>query len=133
MKPEEIQAVMGEAFGAIVSFIGRTGIAPVGPPLAVYRDWNNGTMQVDVGFPVAATDAAEATGLVKAGTTPSGKALKAIHKGPYITLRQTYGDLETHIRKIGMTMPKVAWEVYVSDPDRTPEKDLLTEIYMPVP
>jgi effector-binding domain-containing protein len=134
MAPEEIAGVMEEAFGAIGAFIGRAGMAPAGPPLAVYRDWDNATgkMQIDVGFPVAAADAARAEGEVKSGATPSGKALKAVHRGPYKTLRDTYRELQTHMKKAGIAMPSLAWEVYLSDPDTTPEDQLLTEIYMPI-
>ncbi len=134
MKPEEISNVMQEAFGVIGSFIGRTGIAPAGPPLAVYHDWDeaSGSMQIDVGFPVSTTDAANVEGEVKAGMTPSGEALRAIHRGPYAKLRETYGALTAHMKEQGLPRPQVAWEVYVSDPDKTPEDELLTEIYMPV-
>jgi effector-binding domain-containing protein len=134
MAPEEISSVMGEAFSAIGAFIGRTGVAPAGPPFAVYRDWDaaTGRMQIDVGFPVAAADTDKAEGEVMAGTTPSGKALKTVHRGPYAKLRETYGALEAHIKQAGMPMPALAWEVYVTDPDKVPEDELLTEIYMQV-
>ena len=135
MAPEEISTVMGEAFGAIGGFIGRAGIVPVGPPLAVYRDWDaaTGKMNIDVGFPIAEADTAKAEGEVKSGETPSGNALKTVHRGPYATLRNTYGDMTAHIKKIGMAIPSVAWEVYITDPEKTPEKDLLTEVYMAAP
>ena len=29
-------------------------------------------------------------------------------------------------------MPSTAWEVYVSDPDKTLPDELLTEVYMPL-
>jgi effector-binding domain-containing protein len=134
MAPEEISGVMQEAFGAIGAFIGRTGITPTGPPLAVYRDWDSatGNMKIDIGFPVTAPDAARADGEVKSGETPAGKALKTIHRGPYATLRETYGALEAHMKEAGLTMPPLAWEVYISDPGKVPEAELLTEIYMPV-
>lgn len=133
MAPDEIATIMQEAFAAIGGFIARTGVAPAGPPLTVYRDWDAaaGKMQIDVGFPVAAADTAKAEGEVKAGATPSGKALKAIHRGPYKTLRQTYAALTEHIKQAGMPMPEVAWEVYVTDPETVPEDELVTEIYMP--
>ncbi len=130
MDPKEIANVMGEAFGAIGGFIGRAGIVPAGPPLSVYRDMQAGKMTIDVGFPVAEAETAKASGEVAAGKTPAGKAFKAIHRGPYATLRQTYGAITEHMKQAGLPMATVAWEVYVSDPDKTPEKDLVTEVYM---
>jgi len=133
MAPEEISTVMGEAFDAIGGFIGRAGVTPAGPPLAVYRNLSDGRMDIDIGFPVAAADAAKAEGEVKSGETPSGAALKTVHRGPYATLRDTYRDMTAHIRESGLALPALAWEVYISDPAMTPEQDLLTEIYMRVP
>jgi effector-binding domain-containing protein len=134
MNPQDVAAAMGEAFGAVGAFLGQSGVKPVGPPLAVYHDWDEsaGMMTVDVGVPVVSRDTKKATGEVHAGQTPSGKALKAVHRGPYPKLADTYGKLEAHMKKAGLPMPPVAWEVYVSDPDKTPADDLTTEIYMPI-
>jgi effector-binding domain-containing protein len=134
MAPEEISGVMGEAFGDMGAFVGRAGIAPAGPPLAIYRDWDEktGTMTIDVAFPVAPGDVAKAAGEVKAGNSPSGKALKALHRGPYDTLRDTYGEIMAHMKKAALPMPPMSWEVYLSDPEATAPADLVTEIYMPV-
>ncbi len=134
MAPNDIAATMEEAFGAIGAFLGRSGVRPAGPPVAVYhdRDQGAGTMTIDLGFPVACCDTTKATGEVHAGQTPSGKALKAVHHGPYPKLGETYGKLEAHLKRIGLPVPATAWEVYVSDPDKTPAADLLTEIYMPI-
>ena len=37
------------------------------------------------------------------------------------------------MKATGIPAPSLAWEVYLSDPDTTPEADLLTEVYMPIP
>lgn len=132
MEPAEIATVMGEAFGAIGSFIGQKGIVPSGAPLALYRDWNGKTMQVDVGFPVSAADADRAEGEVRAGKTPQGRALKAVHHGPYASLQRTYEAMEAHVRENGLKTAEIAWEVYLTDPGTTPEDRLETEIYMPL-
>jgi effector-binding domain-containing protein len=134
MEPKDIAKVMGEAFGAMGAFLGKSGVKPVGPPLAVYHDWDagSGKMKVDLGFPVAATDTPKATGEIHAGKTPSGKALKTVHRGPYPKLQETYSELEGHLLRAGIPMPSTAWEVYVSDPDKTLPDELLTEVYMPL-
>ena len=134
MNPKDISAIMGDAFDRLGAFIGTSGVKPAGPPITIYRDWDQtaGTMTIDVGFPVAASDTAKAAGEIHAGQTPSGKALKAVHHGAYPKLGETYAALEAHMRKTGIPMPARSWEVYVSDPDTTPEDDLTTEIYMPI-
>ncbi len=132
MDSNEIGRLMGEAFGKLGQFIGQNGIVPAGSPFAVYHDYTESGMIMDVGFPVDATALAKASGDIKAGQTPSGKAIKVVHKGPYQTLRETYGKIEEQFKSEGTPMSSMSWEVYVTDPDTTPEAELLTEIYMKV-
>lgn len=132
MDSADIGRKMGEAFQTLGQFIGQNAIAPAGPPLAVYHDYTDTGMTMDVGFPVAAAALGKAAGAVKAGATPSGKARKYLHKGPYDTLRDTYGEIQKQFEAEGTPMSPVCWEVYLSDPDSTPEADLVTEIFMKV-
>ncbi len=134
MDPKDIAAAIADAFDALAAFIDKSGVRPAGPPLAVYRGWDEGAgrMTIDVGFPVAPCDTSKLTGTLHCGQTPSGKALKAVHHGPYARLHDSYDKLQAHMKKAGIPMPSSAWEVYLSDPDTTPEADLLTEIYMPI-
>lgn len=130
MNSDEIGRLVGEAFQKLGQFIGQHGIAPAGPPLSVYYDYANDGMTMDVGFPVGPEGIAKASGDIMAGETPSGAAMKVIHKGPYDKLRDTYAEIERRFEDEGIPMSAKSWEVYVSDPDSTPPDDLLTEIYM---
>lgn len=132
MNPQEIGRVMGEAFGTLGGFIGSAGITPAGPPLAIYHSLEGDKISFDVAMPVSAPDIEKVGGEIKAGESPACRALKTVHKGAYAKLRDTYGELEAEMSKAGMKRPSFAWEVYLNDPDKTPEDDLLTEIYMPI-
>lgn len=130
MDSDDIGRQMGEAFQALGEFMEANRIAPVGPPLAVYYDYSDTGMRMDVGFPVAPPALANAKGDIKAGTTPSGTALKFVHRGPYDKLRDVYKAIEAHFEAEGIPSSPVCWEVYVNDPDTTPESELVTEIFM---
>ena len=132
MDSDEIGKKMGEAFQTLGSFIGEQSIDVVGPPLAVYHDYSDSGMTMDIGFPVAAAALAKATDPIKVGETPAGKAIKVIHKGSYDGLRDTYGEIEADFKSKGMAMSPVAWEVYLNSPDETPADELITEIFMKV-
>lgn len=132
MDSNEIGRLMGEAFGKLGQFIGQNGIVPAGSPCAVYHDYTESGMIMDVGFPVDAAALATASGDIKAGQTPSGKTIKVVHKGSYQSLRETYGKIEEQFKSEGTPMSSLSWEVYVTDPDTTPEAELLTEIHMKV-
>jgi effector-binding domain-containing protein len=128
MAPDAVAPAMAEAFQELGAFVGSHGIAVVGPPLTVYHDYDRGNVTMDIGFPVAAAALGQATGDVKAGQTPSGKALKITHRGPYETLAKTYAEIE----KAGIARSAYSWEVYPNDPSTTPPEQLVTEIFMPV-
>jgi effector-binding domain-containing protein len=130
MDQADIARVMREGFAAAGSFIGKAGVTPLGPPLCVYRKWGAGALEFDIGFPVAERDLAKAAGEMKSGATPSGNAMKFTHVGTYDTLRETYAAITAHLKEIGRPWPALTWEVYVSDPEKTAPKDLVTEIYM---
>lgn len=128
----EVGAVMGKAFGTLGAFIGRNRIEVAGPPLALYRDHAAGSVTMDVGFPVPQSALAKASGEIKQGVTPAGKALKAVHVGPYETLRDTYAAVEAELKQRGLPMPQTSWEVYLTEPGTTPPAEMRTEIYMPI-
>lgn len=132
MAPEAISRVMDEGFTTLGKFITQEQISPVGPPIAVYSDWDGSQMIVRIGFPVASSDLGKAKGDIAAGQTPSGRSLKALHRGVYSKLRETYATLEEHFANAHAKMPALTWESYVTDPDATPEAELITEIYMPL-
>jgi effector-binding domain-containing protein len=129
MDSGEIGQKMGEAFQTLGTFIGINNIEVAGPALAVYSDYTETGMKMGIGFPVAAAALGKATGEIKAGTTPAGKAMKFVHRGPYDKLRETHGEIEAHFETEGLPMAPVAWEVYVTDPNTTPDADLVTEIF----
>lgn len=132
MEPEKIGQLMTSAFEALGKFMGEARVIPLGPPLTVYRDWAGGMMTMEVGFPVSDTDAAKARGDIKAGKTPGGHALKAIHRGSYDKLRETYDAIEAEMKAAGMQQGTLMWEVYFGEPGKTPEAELVTEIYTQV-
>ena len=123
---------MEEAFQTLGSFVGRNRVEVIGPPIAVYRDHTTRSMTMDVGMPVAAGGLNVVSGDIKAGNTPGGAALKAVHVGPYDRLRDTYSLIDAELKRRGSPMPAMSWEVYLDDPMTTPAADLRTEIYLPV-
>ncbi|MGD9739281.1 MAG: GyrI-like domain-containing protein [Bauldia sp.] len=132
MAPEAIAAAMQDAFTSIGTFVGQNAVEVTGPPIAVYRDYGAETVTMDVGFPVTKASLGKAGNGVRSGTTPGGKALMAVHVGPYDRLRETYAAIGDELNRRGITMPATSWERYVGDPAATPPEELRTEIYLPL-
>jgi effector-binding domain-containing protein len=128
--PADISEKMGEAFQILGDFLARNGVQPLGPPLTIYTEVSDNGMTMNIGVPVPPPALANATGELRGGVTPPGRAFKLVHRGPYDGLRATYDAMRAYFRDHDLAAPGLAWEVYVNDPSITPEEDLITEIYM---
>ena len=130
MEPSAISEAMGRAFEAVMDFQEAHGIATDGPPLSVYYGYSPEEIAFRAGLFVPEADTKAATGDVKAGQTPGGEVLHFTHVGPYATLRDDYGFMMEHVAARGLTLGAPTWEVYVDDPETTPEHRLRTEVYV---
>ncbi len=132
--PKSMGACMGEAYGTLMGFMAEQGIEMAGAPLSIYHGYSEAEATFDVAVPVAAADAGRAAGHadIKGGATHAGRALKAVHLGPYETLADTYNRIMPHMKKEGLKPAGASWEIYVNDPATTPAEELITEIYFPI-
>jgi effector-binding domain-containing protein len=130
MHPEEISEKMGTAFKQVWEFMIKNSIEPAGGALSVYYDYSPNTMTFRAGFAINRGDMANAGGDVKADVTPSGKVLHFVHKGSYATLRNDYELMMKYLQESRLEAGVPSWEIYMNDPDTTPEDELLTECYL---
>ena len=130
MDPAAISEAMGRAFDAVMDFQEAHGIPTDGPPLSVYYGHSPDRIAFRAGMIVSEADAKAATGEVKAGETPGGEVLHFTHVGSYATLRDSYGHMMEHVASRGLSLGAPTWEVYVDDPETTPEHRLRTEVYV---
>lgn len=129
-EPEDIAAKMGEAFQILGEFMAKNAIQPLGPPMTVYTGRSKDGMTMNVGLPVAPPALVHVDGELKAGVTPTGRALKLVHRGPYSGIAARYEAMRAYLRDHDLPASGLAWEVYLNDPAATPEEALVTEIYM---
>ena len=130
MDPAEISRTTGDAFMRVYGFMNENGITPAEPPLSVYYTYDPQTVTFRAGFLVSKDDAKKASGDVKADVTPAGRVVHFIHTGPYSKMRESYGVLMGWLDKQGLKLGAPTWEVYIDDPDKTPEENLRTEIFV---
>lgn len=130
MDPAAISDAMGRAFGEVMESMDRHGIATDGPLLSVYYGYSPDEIAFRAGLFVSDADLAAATGAVKADRTPGGRVLHFTHLGSYATLRDDYGLMMEHVAAHGLALGAPTWEVYVDDPETTPEHRLRTEVYV---
>ena len=75
---------------------------------------------------------AEEEGKVKIKTLPEQLVLSSIHKGPYNEVGNVYGAIAQYAYQNGYEIIGPPTEIYLSDPNETPENELLTECTFPV-
>lgn len=132
--PAAVSRALGEAFFDVLAYLRRQGLSEAGPPIAVNRGFRGAELELDAAIPVASAPPAPAGGEagIRFGRTYAGPAIRATHKGPYAGLAATHLKIAAWLAAYGIERNGDPWEVYVSDPARTPEAERVTLIYYPV-
>lgn len=127
---EEVPVLMGE----VVGFIMAKGLQIMGPPFGVYFNSPQEVAVEELMYEIAMPFAGEADeeGRVKIKTMPEQLVLSTVYKGPYSECGTAIGALAQYAYKNSYEIVGPPMETYISDPNETPEKDLLTEMCFPV-
>ena len=126
----QIGPAMGEAFPKIYHAVVSSGVEPAGEPLARYFDFDEESTTFECAIPVPAPFTA--SGEVVPSSVGGGEAAFTVHVGPYQTIGQSWEKLMAWIGEQGRAPGGPTWEVYIDDPQETPEAELKTELYIPL-
>ncbi len=127
---DKIPMMMGKLFQELSVFSQRNSLLIVGPPFAYYYSWDDRKTHMSVGFPVSKQ--IESDGKIGPFTLPGGKAVNAMHIGPYEKLAESYTAMQEWMGRNHLKPAGHMWEVYLSDPqkEQDPEK-WITGMYWP--
>lgn len=126
LEPQEAIAVRGDvkiadlagfferAFREAADAAGASGVEIVGPPFGFYPEMPTETVVVEAGFPVSA--AVHINGDAHRIVLPGGRAVQAVHVGPYDTMEESYDQLQSWMAEHGLHPAVGMWECYLSDP-----------------
>jgi effector-binding domain-containing protein len=126
----QIGPAMAEAFPKIYQAVVSSGVEPTGMPLARYFEFGPEQTTFECAIPVPTPFTAE--GEVQPSTVGGGEAAFVLHVGPYVAIGQTWQALMTWVSEQGRAPAGPTWEVYLDDPQVTPEAELKTELYVPL-
>ncbi len=124
----DIADVLATAYREITAFMQANDIAIAAQPMTITHAGNSNGYAFDAAIPVVMKDI-PLTGNIQAGTSPSGRAIRVIHRGPYDQMMPTYEKLAAYMKAHGLREGAVSWEQYISDPGQTSSADLITHIY----
>jgi effector-binding domain-containing protein len=105
------------AFRTIEEELTRAGIAPAGRPLTVFLQTDDLGFRYEAMIPIPPlTDGRTSlTPAIRFGTTPSGKALRFVHKAPYDEIDETYETMTAYLDAKSVTVKDAFIEEYVTD------------------
>jgi effector-binding domain-containing protein len=129
--PDELPRFLGMAFGELLGRLRLLGLAPAGPPLAVYHEFGPSAVDVEVGVPIA--QVIEASGRIHARLLPAATVAWTIHAGPYEGLGAAHIAIRDWVRRTDHQAVGPVVERYVSGPgSRVSPADYRTEVEVPI-
>jgi effector-binding domain-containing protein len=143
----QMPGAMGKNFKELMTFMESKNIKCTDVPYARYvnidldSEVNKGfiSMVIDMftrkwhffsGFSVP--EKVEVVGRIKHSFIPKQKYIKAIHKGHYHKVGDTYKKIHSYIKSEGIKVGSESFEFYMNDPHKTKPEDLETVVLMPV-
>ncbi len=124
----DVGQALADAFTQIGRFMAENNILQDSQPMAITRSWDENGYQFDAAVPVNGLPD-EVSGNVQIGLSPSGRAVRFTHIGPYDQMLPAYEKLASYMAANGLDEGPVSWEHYISDPGNTPEAEIITHIY----
>ena len=120
-----------DGYGQIGRFIARNKLKQSGAPLGIEGAVTADSYSFDAGIPIDRDDVVSAEG-VRVDKTYTGKALKAVHVGPYGRMQDTRDKLLAYAAAHGYVRGGAVFWSFVDDPGKVPAERLRTEFYAPV-
>ena len=127
---QNLPQVLGEVYGAIMTYLGELGENVTGPPFVIYYNLDMQDLDIEVGFPVSKKLPAKDN--LKASEIAGGKYATTVHVGPYDTMEPTYDALNKWITDNGHETLGPAIELYFNDPNEVGPENTQTGIEFPL-
>jgi effector-binding domain-containing protein len=120
------------AFGSLKAFLDKERVTPSGPFTAVYTERDDTGFQYQAEVAIAEAPKNSPRGDISVGSSPVGKMVKFVHRGSYDAMQTTYDDIDNYLDEKSIDYGGTLIEEYVKDPLKTPEDQLVVNIYVSV-
>jgi effector-binding domain-containing protein len=125
---ETIVGALKSVYGAL----DKLGIKASGAPMTIYTATDDTGFQFQAAVPIAQAPSTPPGGDIMVGKSPTGKALKFVHRGSYDAMDTTYEAITNYLDDKRLEAKDLFVEQYIKDPLTTPEDDLVIEVYVPL-
>ncbi|MGH6847440.1 MAG: GyrI-like domain-containing protein [Methylocella sp.] len=111
--------------------IKKAGLTPAGHPFALFLATDDKSFQFEAMVPLAGKpEGKELSDGVKIGESPSGKAIKFLHRGAYDDIDSTYDLITAFLDEKGLESQDRFIEEYLTDTTEPDDPNLEADIYV---
>jgi Transcriptional regulator, effector-binding domain/component len=124
----ELAGLFGSVYDRVSAALARAGATPIGPAYAEYFGMPEDTVDVEIGFGIAAPAAIEG---LTVRERPAATAVVGTHVGGYDSLDDSYAELMAWLEDQEVDLGESMFEWYLSEPDEAPE-NTVTKLVFPL-
>ncbi len=121
-----------DAFKSVYALLDKQGIKRTGAAMTIYTKADDAGFSFEAAVPIAEAPKDLPKGDIEVGQSPSGKALKFVHRGSYDSMDNTYEAITDYLDEKRLEAADVFIEQYETDPVSTPEDKFVVTIYVPI-
>jgi effector-binding domain-containing protein len=121
-----------DAFKSLNEYLAKRGITPNGPAMTIYTRTDDSGFDFRAAMPVAEAPKDPPHGDIAVGQSPSGKALKFVHRGSYDAMDSTYEAITNYLDDKQLEAKDLFIEEYVSDPTTADQNKLVVNVLVPI-
>jgi effector-binding domain-containing protein len=120
------------AFKSLNQYLDKEGMKAAGPAMTIYTSTDDRGFSFNAALPVAEPPKISPAGDIAVGKSPSGKALKFVHRGSYDAMDSTYEAIANYLDDKQLEAKNLFIEEYVSDLQKTGPDHLVVNVYVPI-
>jgi effector-binding domain-containing protein len=121
-----------DAFRSLQEYLDKQDVKPSGSAITIYTQTDDAGFSFQAALPVAQAPKDPPKGDIAVGQTPSGKALKFVHRGSYDSMDSTYEAITNYLDDKQMEAKDLFIEEYATDPVKTDPNKLVVYVFVPV-
>ena len=128
MSMDNMVEAMNAGYTKLMAYIAEQGKEIAGPPYCCYMNASEDFSHFDMEFGIPVNQEVAEKDDIIMSRTYEGKAAVATHKGAYKDIETTYTELMDYVKENSLELTGVYYDYYISNPEDTPENELITQI-----
>jgi effector-binding domain-containing protein len=118
------------SFRKLKTYVDKEGLKTDGLPMTIFTATDDTGFTYQAAIPIAEAPKNPPRGDIAVGQSPSGQALKFLHRGSYDSLDNTYEAITNYLDDKRIEAQDLFIEEYVTDPTATDANKLIINVYV---